>query len=328
MLVWSYWPLPTGGAEAQCRKLAAELKGLNVSCCVLTARQRPGDPARELEQGLAIRRLFVPQWLVAWLTAQNKPYAPKTPSDPARVPAPSGSRLVFTFLPWLLRFANCLFFMAGAGLHMLWNRNNYDVLHVPNADWIAGFAGVLGAVFRKPVLCKAANMPPLKPLASWVPFRRILEEKRRKIFFVALHEPMRDALITGGVSAESISLIPNGVVPPEEKADPGRMGHVLCAANFTQGAGHKGFDWLLQSWARVVESCPEARLCLAGDGDSSEWRAMAEDLGIESSVTFPGYIANHRDLYASATLLVVPSRHEGVPNVLLEAQAWGQLKTH
>lgn len=323
MLLWSYWPLPTGGAEAQCRKLAVELRRQNVSCRVLTARQRPGDARRESDQGVDIRRLSVPQVLVARWTERRMPSASGIPSDLSRATAPSRPRSASSGVSWCLQFANCLCFMAGAALHLFWNRKGYDVLHVPNADWIAGYAGVLGAAFRKPVLCKAANLPPLKPLASWVPFRKLLEKHRRNIHFVALHEPMRDALISGGVSAGAVTLIPNGVVLPEEASDPSRTGYVLCAANFTQGAAHKGFDWLLNAWARVVQTCPEANLCLAGDGDAAEWNVLAAELGIDSSVLFPGFVQDHRELYGAAMLLVVPSRHEGVPNVLLEAQAWG-----
>ena len=37
---------------------------------------------------------------------------------------------------------------------------------------------------------------------------------------------------------------------------------------------------------------------------------------------FPEYVSNHDSLYGGAKLLILPSRHEGIINVLLESQAW------
>lgn len=86
----------------------------------------------------------------------------------------------------------------------------------------------------------------------------------------------------------------------------------------------KGLDLLLAAWARVIASRPDARLHIVGDGPlQAGLRAQAEALGLAASVE---WIAPTRDVEAQfrqAALFVLPSRYEGMPLALLEAQALG-----
>jgi glycosyltransferase involved in cell wall biosynthesis len=85
----------------------------------------------------------------------------------------------------------------------------------------------------------------------------------------------------------------------------------------------KGVDVLLDAWADVVRRVPNARLRLVGDGPlraSFERRCAARDM---ASVEFAGSVPPERltTLIDECTLVVVPSRSEGRPRVLLEAFA-------
>jgi glycosyltransferase involved in cell wall biosynthesis len=81
---------------------------------------------------------------------------------------------------------------------------------------------------------------------------------------------------------------------------------------------NKGFDVLLEAVARV----PRAWLWLAGEGPEREaLTAQAQRLGIANRVRFLGWRDDTAALMAAADMLVCPSRHEPLGNVILEAWA-------
>jgi glycosyltransferase involved in cell wall biosynthesis len=87
-------------------------------------------------------------------------------------------------------------------------------------------------------------------------------------------------------------------------------------------------ELLLQAWTRVSPDFPRTELWLAGEGpDRGELQDLAEKLGVSMSVRFLGHKRPEelRPLYRQAELLVLPSRHEGLPMVLLEAGASGTI---
>jgi glycosyltransferase involved in cell wall biosynthesis len=95
----------------------------------------------------------------------------------------------------------------------------------------------------------------------------------------------------------------------------------------------KGEDLLLRALVRVRETIPSARRVLAGDGeDRPSLEALATELGLswsekadaQTAVEFPGLCADPRPLYARAGVVVLPSRTEGMSNVMLEAMAMGR----
>jgi glycosyltransferase involved in cell wall biosynthesis len=86
----------------------------------------------------------------------------------------------------------------------------------------------------------------------------------------------------------------------------------------------KGFDLLLEALVRVRRAFPKADLLIAGGGsEESELRKKARSLGLESAVCFAGHLSRPYECFPGATLFVLSSRHEGIPNALLEAAAAG-----
>lgn len=87
----------------------------------------------------------------------------------------------------------------------------------------------------------------------------------------------------------------------------------------------KGVFELLQSFAGVLAARPRARLVLAGDGDGAAVMARAAQLGVAASVHLAGWVdAQERArLLAAAAVFVLPSWHEQMPMVVLEAMAAG-----
>jgi len=94
----------------------------------------------------------------------------------------------------------------------------------------------------------------------------------------------------------------------------------------------KGIETTLRGFAAFVASYPGSRLTIAGEGPLAQPLAeLAEDLGIASRVSFPGFVsqAKLRDLLYQSHIFLHPSvtgpdgDREGVPNAILEAMATG-----
>jgi glycosyltransferase involved in cell wall biosynthesis len=222
-----------------------------------------------------------------------------------------------------VRWFNSFFFIIGATCWIVVHRRTIDIIHVHIADWIAGYAGWLGSCLGIPVVCKAADMPALPKLDRSIPLPRSWDQWRKRIRYVAMHEAIADELSQEGIPRDKIEMIPNGVEVPSCHANPSTGRYVLVVGNFTQGAGHKGFDILFRAWAIVSRHLTEAKLLVAGRGESVIWENMVAELGCSRSVKLAGYVQEMGRLYRDAALLVLPSRHEGMSNALLESQAWG-----
>ena len=67
------------------------------------------------------------------------------------------------------------------------------------------------------------------------------------------------------------------------------------------------------------------KLLICGEGAIEQAMQRVRARGIESKVSFPGWIegAAKTDLLRRASILVLPSYHEGVPMAVLEAMSWG-----
>jgi glycosyltransferase involved in cell wall biosynthesis len=86
----------------------------------------------------------------------------------------------------------------------------------------------------------------------------------------------------------------------------------------------KGFDLLLPALQSVRVRYPNADLLIAGAGpEEAALKSLALSLGLIDSVRFAGHLARPWDYFRDATLFVLSSRHEGLPNALLEAAAAG-----
>ena len=96
--------------------------------------------------------------------------------------------------------------------------------------------------------------------------------------------------------------------------------NLLCVGRLSP---EKGVDLLLHALPAVKAIHPDVHLTILGTGSAEKFlHQLAVQLGLENAVTFAGY-ADPAAYYATTTLFVLPSRHEGMPNALLEAAAAG-----
>jgi glycosyltransferase involved in cell wall biosynthesis len=128
---------------------------------------------------------------------------------------------------------------------------------------------------------------------------------------------------------EKLIVLPNPVNVEEIRAS------VAAAPNRWTGPGphllaigrlspEKGFDLLLQALALVRKQFPETDLLITGAGaKEAALKAERHRLGLDSAVSFAGAVAPPWPYFQGVTLFVLSSRHEGLPNALLEAAAAG-----
>lgn len=133
-----------------------------------------------------------------------------------------------------------------------------------------------------------------------------------------------------GVPASRVITIPNGIdcawiarqaglparlAPPE----PGMKTIVTVGRLVAQ----KDHATLIRAFA-AIGNASRCRLVILGSGpERSALNALADTLGLAERVHFVGYQANPYPYLAQSDLFALSSRHEGMPNVLLEALACG-----
>ncbi len=86
----------------------------------------------------------------------------------------------------------------------------------------------------------------------------------------------------------------------------------------------KGFDLLLNAFARIAASFPEWKVVLIGAGEERDNLAkLCDELSLDTRVTFVAPTRDVESWMTRAGLIVQPSRFEGFPNVVLEAMGLG-----
>lgn len=84
----------------------------------------------------------------------------------------------------------------------------------------------------------------------------------------------------------------------------------------------KNHVFLINVFAEFLKINPDARLLLLGDGAEKEKIiALAKKLGVYEKTYFMGSIPNVNEYYSAMDVFVMPSIHEGLPFVGIEAQA-------
>lgn len=124
-------------------------------------------------------------------------------------------------------------------------------------------------------------------------------------------------------------VVPNGVdttqfVPRDRaaaRAELGLDGQAPLVVVVGRLARQKGQDVLLSAWPRIRAAVPDARLLLVGDGPDRA--ALEATVAGDESVVMVGR-QDPRAYVAAADVVVLPSRWEGMPLVLLEAMSAGR----
>ena len=85
----------------------------------------------------------------------------------------------------------------------------------------------------------------------------------------------------------------------------------------------KDFATLIRAFAQVRADTPSRLLILGRGPEQGALQALAESLGVADDVDLPGFAENPYAVMSQSDVFVLPSRYEGLPNVLIEAMACG-----
>lgn len=149
-----------------------------------------------------------------------------------------------------------------------------------------------------------------------------LKYYRRCDHLIANTRDIADYILRAGVDPARVHVLPNFADAPSgpaiERAGLATPATVPVIAALGRLHRNKAFDVLLAALAQL----PGAWLWLAGTGpEEAALRAQADRLGIADRVRFFGWRSDAGAVLAAADVLVCPSRHEPLGNVVLEAWA-------
>lgn len=183
-------------------------------------------------------------------------------------------------------------------------------------------------IFRKPVIIHAHGCEfhqfhdnlaaALKKCLDWL--------LQQCTYLIALSQSWQNYYIERcGLKSSQVLLRNNPVqLPPEipERQDRYKLKLVFLGRIIQR----KGVYDLLHALARLnQESLDKIHLILAGSGEVAQAQALAQDLGIEAYISFPGWInpQEREQLLAQGDIFLLPSYNEGLSMALLEAMSWG-----
>jgi len=151
--------------------------------------------------------------------------------------------------------------------------------------------------------------------------------------FIAVSQGLKDRLVAGGIPADIVTVIHNGILLDDIKPS-GAAGQAV-KERLSIGDGDlvgivarlhavKGHRYFIEAAREVLQQRPRARFLIVGDGP---YRPVLENLiggmGLNDKVIFTGFIEDIYSLMAELDLLVISSLWEGFGLTAIEAMVLG-----
>lgn len=222
--------------------------------------------------------------------------------------------------------------MRDTGADLFLTFSHYLPANFPSA--IASVVGVANLQPFSPIACAVEK--PLTRLKLALLRRSIISSTKRATSVIALSEACRKVLVSHGVDARKIAVIPNGLDSTWQSVDGGAevlaanaiaTPYLLYVSHFYR---YKSHETLIRAYASLPATMrAQHQLVLVGwpfdRAYFDELVALCGELGVSKSVVFIEGESGERlrRLYRDAHLFVFPSLVENSPNSLLEAMAAG-----
>lgn len=139
----------------------------------------------------------------------------------------------------------------------------------------------------------------------------------------------------GEFSENALQIIPNAIdterfrFSPEKRSEMRKLLNLedhFVLGHIGRFAEQKNHAFLIDIFSKVKEKCPNSVLLLIGEGElQSNIQEQVDQLGLHDSVQFLGVQKQVEDYYQAMDCFLLPSLFEGLPMVLVEAQAAGLL---
>lgn len=283
-----YYPTP-GGSERQAHQLARGLIARGHDVRVLTMRLGPG-PAVAMIDGVPVYRVI--------RGIERGPLF--------------GISYLATSIGAILRYGR-----------------RVDILHAHHLYLDAMASAVIGHWLGTPTLAKAAcggaggDLSRLRRTGKAAALLWVLRKLDR---VVALSRETENEMRVAGFRAQQVVRIPNGVdLARFFPAPDARERHATRTILFLGRLdAQKGVNTLIEAWAAIAPQFPRVIVAIGGCGPQAEaLRALAAEADVADSVRFLGAVPDPENHLRAASVFVLPSFYEGLPNALLEAMATG-----
>lgn len=158
-------------------------------------------------------------------------------------------------------------------------------------------------------------------------FYRISTKKATRVFFQ--NKSNFDFMQEKGVALKNAGLLPGSGVNLQENAYhpyPSEENGIQFLA-VLRIMKDKGIEEFLTAAETIREKYPNCRFVLAGEYEEEtkdKYKPWVERLVEKGVLQYLGYISNVKEVMAESHVIVHPSYHEGLSNVLLEAAACGR----
>lgn len=290
LLLTPQYPPTFGGAELQAQRLARALDSRGIHVTILT-QSVPGEAVSEEDRGIHIVRALAglrlgPLWGLTYMLSSRR---------------------------WLRRLAS-----------------DWDIVQNQQVGLHSWVSVRIARELRRPAVLRFACSGQGGDLAV-MKMRRfgplMIRGLRDADGFIALTSEGASEIVRHGLPAARVVTIPNGVElerfsvlrwPDVGDSDPIRLLFVGRLAY------QKGVDVLLGSLAKLRDRVAFT-LRVVGIGDQLErLRKQVHMAGLDDKVEFRGSLTTVLEEYAWCEVLVLPSRFEGMPNVVLEALSCGR----
>ncbi|MEE8575706.1 MAG: glycosyltransferase family 4 protein [candidate division Zixibacteria bacterium] len=147
---------------------------------------------------------------------------------------------------------------------------------------------------------------------------------KRVDHIITVSEKTARLIASFGIKPSNISVVPNAIdenilidnLPVRDSSDQVQL---VAAGRLSY---EKGFDLLLEAIAEIAETAEPFKLYLYGSGpEETKLRQIVADLQIEPQIEFCGFTDKLIEIFDRMDLMIMSSRSEGMPVVLLEAWA-------
>ena len=239
----------------------------------------------------------------------------------------------FAFVPKLGHAFSGPLYAASLASTILPYRGRVDVV-LGAWGYPDGFASVVIAdLLGVPAVIKLHGSD-IDVLASWpAPRRRLRWALGRARRVIAVSRALGDKAIKLGTSPERLDIVPNGIDRRSFRVGDRDSARALLGLPVERPlvlyVGHlsedKGVLDLLKAFKLAAPRLGGAHLVLVGDGaGASKCRTLARELAVPATFVGAQPQSAIPTWLTACDLLSLPSRHEGMPNVVLEALACGR----
>ena len=164
---------------------------------------------------------------------------------------------------------------------------------------------------------EAGDSNAIKNLFAKYWMRSLVSHLKRLDRFVVLTEEDK----ASWTELDYVEVIPDPLAFEIDKVSPLTNKRVIAVGRYVY---QKGFDLLLQAWAKVEEQHSDWELAIYGMGDRTPYEQIVEELHIDRTrCHLNGPTDDIKQEYLNSSLFVFSSRFEGFGMVLIEAMACG-----